>query len=79
MDSPTLFGMVGGEAGPEGIIPLDPFWSRLDSAVSAAVENFGGVSRARQDAVALSPIGDPVVSPSLKAVLPAVPAVVSEF
>ena len=54
MDSPTLFGMVGGEAGPEGIIPLDPFWSRLDSAVSAAVENFGGVSRARQDAVALS-------------------------
>lgn len=54
MDSPTLFGMVGGEAGPEGIIPLDPFWSRLDSAVSAAVENFGGVSQARQDAVALS-------------------------
>ena len=54
MDSPTLFGMVGGEAGPEGIIPLDPFWNQLDSAVSAAVENFGGVSQARQDADALS-------------------------
>lgn len=54
MDNPTLFGMVGGEAGPEGIIPLDPFWNQLDSAVSAAVENFGGVSQARQDAVALS-------------------------
>ena len=54
IDNPTLFGMVGGEAGPEGIIPLDPFWNQLDSAVSAAVENFGGVSQARQDAVALS-------------------------
>ena len=28
MSKPTLFG--GGEAGPEGIIPLDPFWKRLD-------------------------------------------------
>lgn len=28
MAKPTLFG--GGEAGPEGIIPLDPFWKRLD-------------------------------------------------
>ena len=28
MESPTLFG--GGEAGAEAIVPLDPFWSRLD-------------------------------------------------
>ncbi len=55
MTDPTLFGMVGGEAGPEGIIPLDPFWNRLDSAVSAAVaENTGSLSLAKQDAAALS-------------------------
>lgn len=36
MDGPTLFGMsgtslnVGGEAGAEAILPLDPFWNRLD-------------------------------------------------
>lgn len=29
MNRPTLFG--GGEAGPEGIIPLDPFWKRIDN------------------------------------------------
>ena len=28
MTRPTLFG--GGEAGKEGIVPLDPFWNRLD-------------------------------------------------
>lgn len=55
MTDPTLFGMVGGEAGPEGIIPLDPFWNQLDSAVSAAVaENGEGLSQAKQDAAALS-------------------------
>lgn len=37
MNGPTLFGfngdkaMVGGEAGPEGIIPIDPLWNRLDA------------------------------------------------
>lgn len=30
MDQPTLFGLAGGEAGPEAILPLDPFWKRLD-------------------------------------------------
>ena len=29
MTKPTLFG--GGEAGPEGIIPLDPLWDKLDA------------------------------------------------
>ena len=29
MTSPTLFG--GGEAGAEAIVPLDPFWKRLDA------------------------------------------------
>lgn len=28
-DSPTVFGGMG-EAGPEAILPLDPFWERLD-------------------------------------------------
>ena len=30
MDSPTLFGMAGGEAGPEAILPLNPFWKKMD-------------------------------------------------
>jgi hypothetical protein len=30
MDGPTLFGMAGGEAGPEAILPLNPFWDRMD-------------------------------------------------
>lgn len=58
MNNPTLFGMVGGEAGPEGIIPLDPFWNRLDSAVAAAVQQYssigsGQLDKATQDAAGL--------------------------
>lgn len=58
MTDPTLFGMVGGEAGPEGIIPLDPFWNHLDSAVAAAVQQHGAsgsgqLDRATQDAAGL--------------------------
>lgn len=30
MDNPTLFGLAGGEAGPEAILPLNPFWKKLD-------------------------------------------------
>ncbi|MCI8993171.1 MAG: phage tail tape measure protein [Eubacterium sp.] len=61
MTAPTLFGMVGGEAGPEGIIPLDPFWNRLDSAVAAAVQQHsadssGPLDRAMQDAAGLERI-----------------------
>ena len=61
MTDPTLFGMVGGEAGPEGIIPLDPFWNHLDSAVSAAVQQHsasgsGQLDRAAQDAAGLERI-----------------------
>ena len=32
MDSPTLFGLAGGEAGQEAILPLDPFWKKLEKA-----------------------------------------------
>lgn len=45
MDSPTLFGLAGGEAGPEGIVPLNPFWERLDSTLAsmqAAKSSDGG-------------------------------------
>lgn len=30
MDDPTLFAYGGGERGSEAILPLDPFWERLD-------------------------------------------------
>lgn len=31
VDDPTLIGIGAGEAGPEGLIPLNPFWDKLDS------------------------------------------------
>lgn len=30
MDRPTLFGLAGGEAGAEAILPLNPFWKKMD-------------------------------------------------
>lgn len=39
MTRPTMFG--GGEAGAEGIIPLDPFWNRMDAMADSIV---GGVA-----------------------------------
>ena len=41
MAKPTLFG--GGEAGAEAIMPLDPFWARMDKLVDG-VNNMGGVT-----------------------------------
>lgn len=41
MAKPTLFG--GGEAGAEAIMPLDPFWARMDKIVDG-VNNMGGVT-----------------------------------
>lgn len=41
MAKPTLFG--GGEAGAEAIMPLDPFWARMDRIVDG-VNNMGGVT-----------------------------------
>lgn len=35
MNQPTLFG--GGEAGPEAIVPLDPFWKTLDQKLNSGV------------------------------------------
>lgn len=35
MNQPTLFG--GGEAGPEAIVPLDPFWKTLDEKLNTGV------------------------------------------
>ena len=39
MTSPTLFG--GGEAGPEAIVPLTPFWDRMDK-IADSVQNGAG-------------------------------------
>ena len=41
MDAPTLFGMAGGEAGPEAILPLDPFWKRMDEIASSINQPVG--------------------------------------
>lgn len=34
MDNPTLFGLAGGERGPEAILPLNPFWKKMDEIAS---------------------------------------------
>lgn len=36
MDNPTLFGLAGGERGPEAILPLNPFWKKLDEITANA-------------------------------------------
>ena len=41
MTKPTLFG--GGEAGAEGIIPLDPFWDKLDRVADSIVNGVATV------------------------------------
>lgn len=41
MTKPTLFG--GGEAGAEGIVPLDPFWDRLDRMADSIVNGVATV------------------------------------
>ncbi len=56
MTAPTVFGMVGGEKGPEGIVPLDPFWNRLDGTLAAAQQpdTSGQFAQAVQDAAGLA-------------------------
>lgn len=44
MTKPTVFG--GGEAGTEGIIPLDPFWARLDAMADNIVNGVATVAAA---------------------------------
>lgn len=44
MTRPTVFG--GGEAGNEGIIPLDPFWARLDAMADSIVNGVATVAAA---------------------------------
>lgn len=44
MTKPTVFG--GGEAGAEGIIPLDPFWQRLDAMADNIVNGVATVAAA---------------------------------
>lgn len=44
MSRPTLFG--GGEAGPEAILPLDPFWKRLDQMADNIVSGVATVAAA---------------------------------
>lgn len=47
MRRPTMFGMsgntahVGGEAGSEAILPLKPFWDKLDKSLSGKTESGG--------------------------------------
>ena len=41
MTRPTLFG--GGEAGAEGIVPLNPFWSRMDKMADSIVDGVSSV------------------------------------
>lgn len=41
MTKPTLFG--GGEAGAEGIVPLDPFWDRMDKMADSIVDGVSSV------------------------------------
>lgn len=42
MDRPTLFG--AGEAGPEAIMPLDPFWKRMDDMAESIIESVASVT-----------------------------------
>lgn len=41
MTRPTLFG--GGESGAEGIVPLDPFWDRMDKMADSIVDGVSSV------------------------------------
>ena len=41
MTRPTFFG--GGEAGAEGIVPLDPFWNRMDKMADSIVDGVSSV------------------------------------
>lgn len=46
MTKPTLFG--GGEAGPEGIIPLNQFWAKMDGMTDSIVSGMAMIMRAQQ-------------------------------
>lgn len=48
MKRPTIFG--GGEAGDEGIVPLDPFWNRLDSMSDSIVNGISTMLRGQSGA-----------------------------
>ena len=40
VDGPTVFGGIGiGEAGPEAIVPLDPFWKKLEQMTASNSTN----------------------------------------
>lgn len=53
MKKPTLFG--GGEAGAEAIVPLDPFWNRIDALAERAEMDYVQIGRAVAEALAESP------------------------
>lgn len=53
MNRPTLFG--GGEAGSEAIVPLDPFWNRIDALAERAEMDYVQIGRAVAEALAESP------------------------
>lgn len=42
---PYIYGNQGfGEAGAEGVVPLDPFWKKMDKIAEAATSNAGGIT-----------------------------------
>ncbi len=41
-DSPNLIGI--GEAGPEAILPLNPFWNKMDQIIEATKQGAGGIT-----------------------------------
>ena len=41
-NSPNLVGI--GEAGPEAILPLNPFWKKMDQMIEATKSNAGGIT-----------------------------------
>lgn len=53
MNGPTIFG--GGERGAEAIVPLDPFWNRLDDMAERDEIDYERLGRAVADALAESP------------------------
>ena len=53
MKKPTLFG--GGEAGAEAIVPLDPFWNRIDALAERVEMDYVQIGRAVAEALAESP------------------------
>ena len=51
MTQPTLFGLAGGEAGPEAILPLKGFYSHLDEKLEGRDIDYGRLGQAVAEAL----------------------------